>query len=313
MMSSAWIVRIKHATLQPLTGTMKCPMFVRLCLVLSGLFLASVVQAATLKIDAEPFVPNEDEFAAAIVMVPKTHQVLWSFKPDHARVAASLTKLVNTLVMVKQSPKWDQLVALKRSDEVGGGRLRVALGARLTVRDLLYSAITASANNAANALARVSGLGYAGFIRQMNIETQRLGARHSTFVDAAGMKDQNITTARDMAFLTEAAFRDPLIQAAASAGEYQVTVASPHHQVRTIHNTNKLLTTDSGVWIVGGKTGYLESSKYNFVMQARPIKENGQPEFGKDVIVVILGAPTKAGSFDAARRLAKWTWNNHEF
>ncbi|MDP3793446.1 MAG: serine hydrolase, partial [Candidatus Uhrbacteria bacterium] len=288
------------------------PYVIRLCLVFGGLFLASMAQAATIKVDAEPFVPKANEFAKVIVIVPKTHQVLWSFKPDYSHVAASLTKLPNALTFVKLSPRWDRKVAFQKSDEVGGGRLRVKIGTRISIRDLFYSSITSSANNAANALARVSGLGYGGFIKRMNVEAKRLGAVRSKFVDASGMSPRNITTARDMALIAEAAFRELMIRTAASTGEYQVALATPR-EVRTIKNTNQLLTQDNDLWIVGGKTGYLEESMYNLVIQVRPMNADGRPEFGKDLIVVVLGAPTKSGSFDAAKRLAEWTWNNHEF
>ncbi|MSR84837.1 D-alanyl-D-alanine carboxypeptidase [Candidatus Uhrbacteria bacterium] len=284
------------------------------CLLVSGgFFYASFASAGVVSsTDAVPFVPVTNEFASAMVMIPGTHQVLYSFKPDHARVAASLTKLVGALTLVKLNPAWERVVALSRADEVGGGRLRVSVGTRIKLIDLLYSSITASANNAAMALARTSKVGTRSFLLKMNQVAKDLGANHSHFLDASGMSVRNMTTARDMALIAEQAFRDPIIHAAASTAEYQFPIQNTK-QLKIIKTTNPLLVNDAEIWVRGGKTGYLEESKYNFLVELQPMQADGTGDHNKDLIIVVMGAPTKQGSFDAAKRLADWAWNNHEF
>ena len=245
-------------------------------------------------------------------MLPKTHQVLYSFKPDKPRVPASLTKLGNALVMTSLPINWDRLVRLTSADEVGGGRLRVNTGAKMSMRDLLYSAITASANNAATALARLSGLSRRQFIARMDAAVKKVGATHTSYADPSGMDPRNLTTARDIALIAEAAFRQPMIRSAASSATYRFTVVNTG-QKKVLTNTNHLLTQSPDVWVVGGKTGYLEESQYNLAVQVRPIDGNGNPVYGKDLIVVVMGSPYKEGVFQTARRLAMWAWENHEF
>lgn len=259
-----------------------------------------------------PFTPYADEFASAMVMVPGGHEVLYTFKPDMPRVPASLTKLANALAFVKLQPSWNKVVAMSSVDEVGGGRLRVASGARMTVRDLFYASITASANNAATALARLSGIGSKTFIRRMNTEATKAGASHSQFFDASGMEPKNRTTARDMALIAEKAFNDPVIRSAASSAKYEFVIRTSGER-KTLKNTNRLLTVDPDIWILGGKTGYLEESLYNIVIKARPVDADGRPVLGKDLIVVVMGSPGKDASFDTAKRLAQWAWANHGF
>lgn len=273
-----------------------------------------VLYAATSVSSTEqiPFIPFPNEFASAIVMIPGTHEVVYSFKPDQAWTPASLTKLVGALTLVKLHPSWERVVSLTRADEVGGGRLRVRAGARVKLIDLFYASITASANNAAMALARTSRLGMTFFLQRMNRVAQNAGAPHSHFFDASGMNTKNVTTARDMAFIAEKAFRDPMIHAAASTGIYQFVIQNTKQQ-HVIKTTNPFLVKDPEVWVVGGKTGYLTESKYNFVVEMQPVNADGTVESKKDLIIVVLGAPTKQGSFDAAKRLASWAWQNHEF
>ncbi len=286
--------------------------FLAAALLVSGLVLPGKVFAATQVLNWEPFTPHVNEFAAAIVMVPGTHQVLYSFKPDKLHTAASLTKLAGAMAFLKNPGPWERLVTLSKADEVGGGRLRVNPGTKIPLRDLFYSSITASANNAAMALARVSGLSMKGFLAKMNQVAKATGATHSVFYDASGMNPRNMTTARDMALIAEAAFNTPEIRRAATVESYPVRIASAG-TVRTIKNTNPLLAPNTGIWVMGGKTGYLEESMYNFVGRFRPEQADGTPELGKDLIIVVFGAPTKDAQFQTAKRLAQWAWQEHEF
>jgi len=271
------------------------------------------VHAATLKADAGPFVPNANEFASAVVMVPNTKQILYSFKPDLPRVPASLTKLAGALAWVKRGAlPYNRVVRMSSADEVGGGRLRLAVGSRMTFRDLWYSSITASANNAAMALGRAYPGGMKAYLTRMNSVVRTVGAKSTHYNDAAGMDPKNITTARDMALIAQAAFSYPDIRLPAQTSKYGFAVLGTATR-KTITNTNKLLTNDSDVWVMAGKTGYLEESQYNIAVRLRPILADGTTDPRKDVLVVVLGAPTKDGSFSAAKRLAQWAWENNQF
>jgi D-alanyl-D-alanine carboxypeptidase len=274
------------------------------------LFLA--LFTAPLQTNAAQFVPEQNEFISAVVMVPKTHEILYAYEPDRPHPAASLTKLINTLVFVRTKPNWNKIVALSAKDEVGGGRLRVRSGARLSLRDALYSTITPSANNTAVSLLRLSGKRPATYLKEMNQLATSLGATHSHFIDPSGMGVGNTTTARDMALIAEAAFRDPMIRAAASTSTYHFVIRNTGEQ-KTIRNTNALLTEDPTVEIIGGKTGYLEESLYNLVVQLRPRSPDGESDSSRELIVVVLGAPTKAAQFTSVKHLAEWAWQSYEF
>ncbi len=274
------------------------------------------VQAASSA--AQEYPRKDNEFFSAIVIDAVTKQTLYEYRADEPHPAASLTKIPNAITANKLKPNWNKTVTITSADEVGGGRLRVKTGTKITLRDLYFSSITASANNAATALARLTGLGYKSFIKRMNTDAKALGATHSSFVDASGMDPNNLTTARDMSKLMQAAMQIQLFQKAASSKEYPVIVTQPKTktQTRVIHNTNALLTQPEydDLWITGGKTGYLPEAQYNLAIQVSPYNlQIKEPERRKKLLIVILGAPTKQGSFATAKRLAEWTWNSHEF
>jgi D-alanyl-D-alanine carboxypeptidase len=95
--------------------------FATVCLVGASFLFASFVQAAQVLPDSAPFVPTEDEFVSAVVLTPKTHQVLYAFKPDLPHPAASLSKLPNALAFLTRGVPMSRRVSLLKQDEAGGG------------------------------------------------------------------------------------------------------------------------------------------------------------------------------------------------
>ena len=249
----------------------------------------------------------EDSLTAhsAIVLDRKTGKVLYTKSPDLPWVAASLTKLMTSVIWMEQQPRMSGTVSLTDEDEVGGGRLRVATGTILTSKDLLYCALVGSANNTAMAMMRTSGLPRDAFVREMNIRAATLGMTQTTYVEPSGMDTGNVTSARDMATLATYAFGNPTIRRAAQTGSYNFLTVSPTI-VKSVKSTNALLLDPAnGLWITGGKTGYLEEARNNLVITVQTMRRD------KELVVALLGADTKQHSFAETERLTKWAWENY--
>ncbi len=204
--------------------------------------------------------------------------------------------------------KWEATGNILKQDEVGGGRLAVPSGARMTLRDLVYSAVVGSANNAAEALGRLDGPGNASFLKKMNARAQTLGLTNTVFYDASGMNPKNKTTAYDMANLFAKAGMDPEVKKAMTVPSYQFTVAST---AKNVKNTNLLVTQDPSILVTGGKTGYLVESRYNFALSAKP--GTGQPQNAGEVMAIVFGATSRDASQDAAATLVKWSWSSFDW
>lgn len=255
------------------------------------------------------FSHTEKAFASAIVMDVNTKEILFEYNADKSWVPASLTKLVGALVFVERQPAWDAIVSLKEEDEVGGGRLRVDSGATMSIQDLMYSSIVGSANNAATAFARLSGLGWDNFVSAMNRKVRDLGLKNSYFEDASGMDVDNRTTAREMLTIATAAFNQSYIQKPASTSEYSFTIRNTG-ELKTVKNTNDLLLDpDNGLYVTGGKTGFLYESLHNLVYRVRPAKDDTK----RELLIVVLGAPSRADLFVQAEALAKWSWQTYSW
>jgi len=256
------------------------------------------------------YAPSADQaYASAIVVDVKTGKTLYSFEPDKPWAAASLTKLMGAMVLVDSKPAWSKVVKILAQDEVGGGRLRVSSGASMTLKDILYSSLVGSANNAATAMARISGLGRVKYVAAMNAKAKAIGCHDTAFVDPSGMDTRNMTTAQDMLKIAEAAFARPEIRRAASTSEYSFRIRN-QGQLKTIKNTNILLTDpDNGLYVTGGKTGYLEEARNNLVVRLRPNLGDRR----RELTIVLFGAETKKSLFAEAERLARWTWSAYDW
>jgi D-alanyl-D-alanine carboxypeptidase len=213
------------------------------------------------------------------------------------------------ITVLDETPNWTAAVTMRQEDEVGGGRLRVNVGDKVTFAALWQTALGSSANNAATAIARVVGPGVPAFVKKMNAKVQAIGATHSVFYDPSGMNPRNETTARDMAVIAKYAFDQSRVQRAAQTGSYHFSLANGT-QSRLVSNTNAPFLEDPDVWLTGGKTGYLPESGYNYAGVLRPLYPNGVYDQKKEVVVVVLGSPTKAASFASVKRLAEWAWSD---
>lgn len=247
---------------------------------------------------------NASEAASILVLDTASGKTLYAMNPGKQWPAASLTKLMTAHLFAAGRSNWTKKGNIVGSDEVGGGRLNVAKGSVMTYRDLLYSAIAGSANNAANALARLSGRGYAGFVKEMNRRALSLGLTNTFFVDASGMNPKNVSTAHDIALILGAASENSEIHRAMVSPVYTFTIAKPKRLVKTIKNTNRLLFAEPDVIVTAGKTGYLEESMYNYAVKVRP--KSGA---GGELAIVVFGASSRNQSVDDAAALAKWAWD----
>lgn len=259
------------------------------------------------------FSPEAYGVSAVYAMTPKTRHELYAWNEDVVWPLASLTKLVAASVWRDYAVPWKAIMTVQKKDEVGGGRLRVPVGTKIRFEDLWYASITASANNAAMMVARAMGVTPAQFVQRMQREAKRAGATTAVFTEPSGMSEKNVASAKDMAWIADRAFSYRPLQRAASTAKYTVRVLNGTPKQRDIKTTNTLLSHDPDVWVLAGKTGYLEESRYNFVAWMRPVGVDGKPETGKDVLVVIFGAATKEQSFAAAKHLAQSLWQSHEF
>jgi len=256
------------------------------------------------KVNAAAIPVDPSAYAAILVADVASGKTLYAHEPAKVWTAASLTKLMTARVFTSTPTNWLATGNITSADEVGGGRLQLPSGTTMSLRDVLYSAIIGSANNAAEAMARMfDGRGASAFVQEMNGMAARFGLSQSRYNDPSGMNPENTTSAYDIATLLLEASQEPETQRAMALPTYSFKTRSPVI-AKTIKNTNDLLFMEPGMIVTAGKTGFLYESKYNYAVKVHP-----KDDPSKELVIVVLGAATRADSVNAAIALAKWAWS----
>lgn len=207
---------------------------------------------------------------------------LASRNAETARAVASTQKLVTALVVL-DAGNLDKRVTVTASDiRVEPTCLGLRPGESYTRRHLLYAFLIKSCNDVANVLARDNAGSISAFAARMNAKARSLGCTRSNFKNPHGLTVAGqYSTARDMARIAMAAYRDPVIRDAVRRKYY--TFRRNNGQTVTLKSTNDLLGNMPEC--NGMKTGYTVASGRCLISTAS--------SRGRDVILVQLGTRTK--------------------
>jgi serine-type D-Ala-D-Ala endopeptidase (penicillin-binding protein 7) len=230
----------------------------------------------------------------AYVMDPVTGTVLYQKNADQSAPIASITKLMTAMVFLEQKPNLLRDVEVTREELYQGGHTQLRDHEVVPLGDLFHMSLMCSDNVATRVLARESGLSHGDFIARMNSKARDLGLKDTHFEDPTGLNENNVSTASDVAKMLQVAAGNPLIHSITTTSSYEFSTERRSHQ---ISNTNRLLK--SRYQILGGKTGYISESGYCFATWLRAD--------GRDLIAVVLGAPTNATRFADVVRLVQKT------
>jgi len=233
--------------------------------------------------------PAQVSAASAILLDAVTGEVLFEQNADEPRSPASITKILTALVILERGRLADTVVVSRAAASVGGYRLGLRPGQRVSLDDLLSAILIRSANDAAEAAAEHVGQGVDGFVTMMNAQAEALGMYHSHFENPHGLDEPgHYTTARDMALLTRAAMEHPYFAHVVGTRATTVTIWQPglrglQPRMRTIQSHNKLLGRLEGA--DGVKTGYTDAAGRCLVASAS--------RGGQRMIAVLLKDPQR--------------------
>src|SRR3989338_7526842 len=232
--------------------------------------------------------------------------LLYNKNPAAILPVASISKLITALVILDTNPDWNKVVEITEADQRDGGIVYLLAGEEVTVKDLFYLMLVSSANEAAAALARSSGL--TDFSQAMNKKAGELGMVISYFIDPSGLDPANVSSPDDLVKLARAAFSRPEITEALLTAEYPFVVLNNKRQGE-IKNKDQLLDSffaNDGYEIIGAKTGYLDEAGYCLLFQ---IKKKDGPS----LTLVILGALTITDRWQEAKGLVEWAFGNYRW
>lgn len=179
---------------------------------------------------------------------------------------ASITKVM-TCLLALQSLNLDSIVTITQPmiDNIPDDYVKLGLivGEEVTVKDLIYSAMLKSCNDAALALGVYMGGSESEFCKQMNTKANEIGCTHTNFTTAYGFADPaNLTTSHDMCLILEEALNCPEFSNISTTYQYTINPTNKYTDSRTITNTNRFIATQElGYdYYIGGKTGYTDTA-----------------------------------------------------
>lgn len=204
----------------------------------------------------------------ALVVDQNSGEVIADRNADEVVPIASLTKLMTALVVLKAEQPLQETLEITREDIDTEKRTpsRLPVGARLTRDQLLLLALMSSENRAASALSRHYPGGRSAFVARMNEEARLLGLHRTHFTESTGLSSRNVSTARELYRLMQAAEDYALIRRYSTQREAQVRVKGG--PLKFI-NSNRLVHKRGG-WDIGlQKTGFTNEAGRCLVMQAQ--------------------------------------------
>ncbi len=230
---------------------------------------------------------------AALLADPDTGQILYAKDPRTRRPIASITKLMTALLVRADLPLHatvtvDPEAVFGRHAFGASSVLGLQAGERISVENLLYAMLLASANDAAVALAIAVDGSEAAFVRHMNVQARRLGMTDTHFASASGLDDDGYSTPRDLFRLTRVVNEDDVLRTI-TATRFR-RIPAPKGPDRVIQNRNALL------WLYpesfGTKTGTTAGAGACVVASAR--------RGGRRLVAIVLHAPEEPFSDAAA-------------
>ncbi len=240
-----------------------------------------------------------------------TGQVLYSKNEDQQAYPASLTKLMTAIVACEAATAETPITVGTevRMISPGSSRAYIAVGARMTLEQLIQALLLPSGNDAAYAIAVQVGKIIAGdatldnnaalqvFIDKMNAKAAALGCTGTHFANPDGYHHaDHYTTARDMLKIADHALKQEVIARTVALPTVNVKMLSGESV--TWHNSNKLVREDNAFTYAGAtglKTGSTDEAGYCLIASAT--------REGQTSIAVVMGAKQENNRWEDASGL----------
>jgi len=239
----------------------------------------------------------------AVVIDPATNEVLFEKQSLETVPIASLTKLMSAMVFLEQKPDLRRMAEVTRDELHGAGHTRLWNRERVALYDLLHMSLMNSDNVATRVLARESGLSSDAFVARMNEKAREMGLANTHFAEPTGLDQRNVSTAVDVARLLRAAADHYLIREVTTTPTY-VFVGEYPGRTRTIARTHQIVNTNR---LLRSNRYEFSCSKTGFISQSGYCVATWVRDRGRDLITVVLGAPTNATRFADIVRLVQRT------
>ncbi len=200
----------------------------------------------------------ETTAATHILMDAQTGQVICGENESRKLPMASTTKIMTTLLTLESGNLDAPFIVDTEAICVEGSSMGLRAGDVITKRALCVGMLLPSGNDAANAAAVAVAGNIPNFLHLMNRRAAEIGMTRTCFASPSGLDAEGHgASAYDMALLTRVALQNPDFAEICGSKSVELSFGNPPY-VRTLYNTNKLLTMDTD--IIGVKTGFTDAA-----------------------------------------------------
>lgn len=235
----------------------------------------------------------------ASLMINDSDQVMLYSNNIYKRVyPASITKIVTALVTLKYGNLNDTVTISYNAShitEYGAKLCGFMEGDQIVLKDLLYSFLICSGNDAGVAIAEHIAGDVKSFAKMMNQEMKAIGAVHSHFVNPHGLHDKkHYTTAYDLYLVFHQLVQNETFLDIINQSSYIAKFTDKNGKSKKLYfsSTDRYLVgtaqAPAGVTVIGGKTGTTSDAGSCLILYSKG-KEN------KSFISVVLKAQ---GAYD---------------
>lgn len=262
-----------------------------LCFLMAVLFLLGSLQAHAVETPPResieyPVLPVLRDVGgvsakSAVLIDANSGQVLYEKDASVRLPMASTTKIMTALCALELADADTLITVDARAVGVEGSSIYLREKEQLTLLQLLYALLLASANDAAVAIAIGTAGSVEAFADHMNQKAASLGLENTHFENPHGLdSEQHYTTARELALIAREVLKHPLLRTICATKKITIPQAEAQG-VRMLINHNKMLRYYDGA--IGVKTGFTKKSGRCLVSAAE--------RDGLTLIAVTLCAP----------------------
>lgn len=263
-----------------------------------------------------------DTAKAAILYERTTGTLVYAYNPDTRIYPSSMVKLMTTIVALEFGDLEETVTVTRTAlNAMGIGVVSVNLvrDEQMSLRDLLYCVMVASANDASTVVAEHIGGSQEGFVALMNEKAEAIGCTGTNFTNVHGLHDENCyTTARDVLRILEYGLQNEEFRTMFETLTYTVPATNLTAEERVLNTTNFMMVSGRRQYydqrVTGGRTGYTNAAGRCVAVTATA----GDME----LIGIVMGATatysedgmsvTRYGSFEEMSELLNHAQKNFE-
>lgn len=233
-------------------------------IIYTSVFLALLAPDISVRAQEEP----ENLYArSAVLMDADTGRILYEKNGEEVLPMASTTKIMTLLVTLENADLEGTVTVSSYAASMPDVQLNIREGERYRLKDLCYSMMLESHNDAAAAIAEHVGGSVEGFASMMNQKARDLGCYHTYFITPNGLDAEDehgvhSTTAEDLARIMRFCMQNDAFLSITRELSWNFTDLDGTRRF-TVNNKNAFLNMMEGA--LTGKTGFTNDAGYCYV------------------------------------------------